>query len=114
LPMPGDPSTILPRFSYCLYVDHTCLATLCPHLAAKPSDISQPHLPPPPLVAIIIDGNHQPWQNTQGPYPPVDGSTARYLGWEYFNTRYICSLYNDLHFSNLDSDAYQRPPAIAP
>ncbi|KAK4148349.1 hypothetical protein C8A00DRAFT_39124 [Chaetomidium leptoderma] len=115
-PMPGDPSTILPRFTYCLYVDHECLATLSPHLAAKPSDISQPHLPPPPLVAILIDGDYVPGQDAplQGPFAPVDGSTARYLGWEYFDTRYICGLYDDLHFSTLDCAEYQRPPAIAP
>jgi hypothetical protein len=113
-PLPSDPSLILPRFTYCLYVDHECLATLGPHLAAKPSDISRPHHPPPPLVAIIIDGNYEPQQDAQGPYPPVDGSTARYLGWEYFDTRYICALYDDLHASDLDCADYRRPPAIAP
>lgn len=113
-PMPTDPSTILPRFTYCLYVDHECLATLGPHLAAKPSDISQPHLPPPPLVVVIIDGDYVPRQDAQGPFPPVDGSTARYLGWEYFNTRYLCGLYDDLHASRLDGDYYLRPPMIAP
>ncbi|KAK4249168.1 hypothetical protein C7999DRAFT_30381 [Corynascus novoguineensis] len=112
--MPGDPSPVLPRFSYCLYVDHACLDTLGAHLAARPSDISRPHFPPPPLVAIIIDGNYAPRQDAQGPYPPVDGSTARYLGWEYFDTRYICGLYDDFHVSTLDNYDYQRPPAIAP
>lgn len=112
--MPGDLEPILPRFSYCLYVDHTCLATLGPHLAAKPSDISKPHRPPPPLIAIVIDGDHVPWQDTQEPHHPVNGYTARYLGWRYVDTRYICGLYNDLHFFNLDCDDYRRPPAIAP
>ncbi|KAK4035132.1 hypothetical protein C8A01DRAFT_38406 [Parachaetomium inaequale] len=114
-PLPTDPSTILPRFSHCLYVDRACLATLGPHLAAKPSDISRPHLPPPPLVAIIIDGDYVPRQDAQGQaFPPVGGSTARYLGWEYFNTRYLCGLYHDLHASSLDDFEYCRPPAIAP
>jgi hypothetical protein len=64
--------TALPRFTYCLYVDYDCLATLGPHLAGKPSDISQPHLPPPPLVAILIDGEYVPRQDTQGGVPPSD------------------------------------------
>lgn len=113
-PMPGDPSTILPRFTYCLYVDYECLATLGPHLAAKPSDISQPHRPPPPLVVVLIDGDYVPGQDAEGPFPPVDGSTARYLGWEYFDTRYLCGLYDSLHVSTLDDYEYKRPPLIAP
>jgi hypothetical protein len=120
-PLPTDPSPILPRFSHCLYVDRACLATLGPHLAGKPADISRPHLPPPPLVAIIIDGEYISGQqdgDAQGgqgqAFPPVEGSTARYLGWEYFDTRYLCGLYHDLHASSLDGYGYTRPPAIAP
>ncbi|SPO03557.1 uncharacterized protein DNG_06240 [Cephalotrichum gorgonifer] len=113
-PQPTDPSSVLPRFNYCLYVDRECLDTLGPHLAAKPSDISKPHLPPPPLVVIIIDGNYVLGQDAQGPFPPIDGSTARYLGWGYFNTRYLCGLYDELHSSRFDRPEYQRPPAIAP
>ncbi|KAH6613523.1 hypothetical protein F5144DRAFT_493459 [Chaetomium tenue] len=115
-PIPGDaePITVLPRFTYCLYVDYDCLATLGPHLAGKPSDISQPHLPPPLLVVILIDGDYVTQQDAQGPFPPIDGSTVRYVGWEYFDTRHICALYNDLHISTLDVDDYHRPPAISP
>ena len=106
--------TALPRFTYCLYVDYDCLATLAPHLTGKPRDISQPHLPPPPLVAILIDGEYVPRQDTRGAFPPIDGSTAKYVGWQYSNTLYICTLYDDLHDSILDSYDYLRPPLIAP
>ncbi|KAK3298782.1 uncharacterized protein B0H64DRAFT_317581 [Chaetomium fimeti] len=113
LTLPCDPKPLaLPRFAYCLYVDHECLATLGPHLAGKPSDPTQPHFPPPPLVAILIDGDYVHQPDVQGPFPPIDGSTARYVGWEYSDTRYICSLYEDLIASPLDDYSYRRPPAL--
>lgn len=106
--------TALPRFTHCLYVDYDCLATLGPHLAGKPSDISRPHLPPPPLVAILIDAEYVPRQDALGGFPLIDGSSAKYVGWQYYNTLYICVLYDDLHVSFLDSYDYARPPMIAP
>jgi hypothetical protein len=101
-----DFNASLPRFTYCVNVTRACLDTLGAHVANKPDDVSTPHLPPPSLVAEIVDGDFAPG--------PEGESGGVYLGWEYVDTRYLMSTYNTLHGTRLDGYDYQRPPAIAP
>jgi hypothetical protein len=111
---PTDASSRLPRFTYCLYVDQKCLDTLKEHAEAK-SKRKQPGLGPrpPSLVAVVIDADFQRGSGA-GSRPAIEGSTEDYLGWGYYNMRYIATLYNSLHYESFRGSEYCRPPAIGP
>lgn len=126
LPLPDDASSRLPRFTYCLYIDQKCLDSLEPHLKGKaaydqPGSRSAAH--PPPLVAVLIDGDFQTLSDVAGgggarprrSFSPVEGGDGRYVGWEYCNVRYLPAMYDELHLVSMSSPLdYARPPAIAP
>ncbi|KAK1845944.1 hypothetical protein CCHR01_11436 [Colletotrichum chrysophilum] len=74
----------------------------------------------PPMVITVID---RCWTSDRtqgnvtmndGGYPAIDGCDRKYVGWEYFNTVFVASVYNDLHGELDDYESYQRPPAIYP
>lgn len=123
-PMARDPSTRLPRYTYCLYVDQKCLDTVTAFAEKfpKPSRFAPS---PPPLVAVLIDGDFDESQyvrggaraspDERGQHPAVDGRTCWYVGWEYVDTNTLGSLYDELHSLRLDDPRdYTRPPKITP
>ncbi|RYP85138.1 hypothetical protein DL769_001042 [Monosporascus sp. CRB-8-3] len=120
VPLPTDASNRLPRFTYCLYVDQKCLDTLRAHVNAKAARRAPGLGPrPPPLVAVVIDGDFcQPDSDADvgsQRYPPIDGCTDNYVGWQYYNVRYLATLYDSLHRGHLNGYfEYKRPPAIGP
>ncbi|EWG35985.1 hypothetical protein FVEG_00161 [Fusarium verticillioides 7600] len=116
-----QPSLTPPRFTHCLYVNEECLSTLEAHEEARLKR-KVPGLGPPlpPLVAVVIDGGYSPPSRGWGlasrqEFPPVEGCSDKYVGWEYYNVVYIPLLYDKLHNQRLDDEPdYVRPPAIAP
>ncbi|KAI8261652.1 hypothetical protein K4K58_001115 [Colletotrichum sp. SAR11_239] len=111
--------TKLPRFRFCLYVDRQCLETVIQFQEADTGDrFFRSRLPP--MVITVID---RCWTSDRtqgnvtmndGGYPAIDGCDRKYVGWEYFNTVFVASVYNDLHGELDDYESYQRPPAIYP
>lgn len=124
IPTAKDPPLRLPRFTYCLYVDQKCLNTV----TAFAEKFPPPHrfAPiPPPLVAVMIDGDFDESQyvrggsraalEDQGEFPAIDGRTCKYVGWEYVDVQSLGSLYDNLHSRHMDSPRdYKRPPKISP
>ncbi|KAF5542976.1 hypothetical protein FMEXI_7211 [Fusarium mexicanum] len=111
-----------PRFTYCLFVDEECLRTLEAHAEARLKR-KVPGLGPPlpPLVAVVIDGGYSPPSSrgwglaSRQEFPPVEGCSDKYVGWEYYNVVYLPLLYDKLHNQHLDDESdYVRPPTIAP
>ncbi|KAH0437332.1 hypothetical protein CcaCcLH18_03894 [Colletotrichum camelliae] len=71
------------------------------------------------VIAVIdrswtSDRTHGNVTMNDGGYPIIDGCDRKYVGWEYFNTLFVASVYNDLHGDLDDYESYQRPPAIYP
>lgn len=123
-PMAKDPPTRLPRFTYCLYIDQKCLNTANAFAESFPRS-TRFGPTPPPLVAVLIDGDFDESQyvrggaraapNERGQFPAVDGRTCAYVGWEYVDTNGLGSLYEELHRLRLDDPLdYVRPPKISP
>lgn len=110
----------LPRFRFFLYVDKQSLATV---VQFQNADNGHPYFRPllPPMVVTVVDGSWTPDtvqsyepQNEDG-YPELDGSSKRYVGFEYHNAYYATALYETLHGNGLvDYGSYTRPPAIGP
>jgi hypothetical protein len=119
--LPTTISNRLPRFTYCLYVDQKCLDTLEAHVRGKASRKTPGLGPPiPPLVAVIIDGDFKLESSgcdgdESRRYPPIDGCTDRYIGWQYYETLFLATMYDRMHCEHLNGhQEYQRPPSIAP
>lgn len=124
IPMAKDPPPRLPRFNYCLYVDQKCLNTV----AAFAELFPQAHFwdpIPPPLVAVLIDGDfdereykrggYRDKPHERGTFPPVGGRTCRYVGWEYIDVHVMGGMYDALHYERLDEWMnYKRPPNVYP
>ncbi|OIW34837.1 hypothetical protein CONLIGDRAFT_639172 [Coniochaeta ligniaria NRRL 30616] len=124
MPMAKDPPPRLPRFTYCLYVDQKCLNTVAAFAELFPRAHRFAPIPPA-LVAALIDGDFEKRNYTRGgsragprergQFPPVDGLTCRYVGWEYVNVEVLGDLYDTLHHERLDDEMhYKRPPKIVP
>ncbi|KAI1742855.1 hypothetical protein F4680DRAFT_411894 [Xylaria scruposa] len=108
------PSTRLPRFTYCLYVDQKCLDTLKRYSEAKASGSSLLDWP----VIVMIDGDYSPGGRYTHPhrrYPEVDGCTDEYVGWQYVSAGCVATMYNSFHYERMDAGGnFNRPPTIHP
>ncbi|KAK8862827.1 hypothetical protein PGQ11_009062 [Apiospora arundinis] len=113
--LPDKETLRLPRFNYCLHVAQDCLETVDAHAAGKPTET--PNYPAPYLVVAVIDGN---FVDHSGPddwnqFPPFDGCTQKYVGWQYTPVGSVPNFYNEHHYWTMESDVeYIRPPMIAP
>jgi hypothetical protein len=58
---------------------------------------------PPPLVAVVIDGNYR--QSTALP---------GYPGWAYYDARYLASFYEEVYDEPLSKMDHMFPPKIGP
>ncbi|KAK8123040.1 hypothetical protein PG984_011710 [Apiospora sp. TS-2023a] len=105
----------LPRFNYCLHVDQDCLETVEAHAADKPTETefrAAPH-----LVVALIDGDFLDCSRPDDfhQFPPLDGCTQKYVGWEYTPVGSLPDFYNNHHYWTMDEDIdYRRPPIISP
>ncbi|KAK6825585.1 hypothetical protein PG987_013079 [Apiospora arundinis] len=113
--LPPTETLRLPRFTYCLHVDQDCLETVNAHAAGKPTET--PNYPAPYLVVAVIDGN---FVDHSGPddwhqFPPLNGCTQKYVGWQYTPVDSVPDFYNNHHYWTMESDIeYVRPPMISP
>ncbi|KAI0517891.1 hypothetical protein F5B22DRAFT_635731 [Xylaria bambusicola] len=107
-------STLLPRFTYCLYVDQKCLDTLKRYSAAKASGAGRTDWP----VIVMIDGDYVPGGQYTHPhrrYPEVEGCTDEYVGWQYVTAGCVPTRYDALHYERMDLGGdFERPPAVYP
>ncbi|KAF9879532.1 hypothetical protein CkaCkLH20_03075 [Colletotrichum karsti] len=110
----------LPRFRFFLYVDKQCLDTV---VQFQNADHGHPYFRSllPPMVIAVVDGSWTPdtvqsyHRSNEDGYPEIDGSTKRYVGYEYYMALFAAGLYESLHGVGLvDYESYNRPPAIAP
>lgn len=102
----------LPRFTYCLYVDEECMATLESHVTATLQKQQLNWGPPPPsLVVTIIDGD---FGSTTDGISLGHGHNSNYPGWVYYSARYLAGFYDGAHHETLSQKDYTFPPRIGP